>query len=306
MGARATLVASFDCGVALRARILAGNVFAEVDVAFSVLCWNIEKLNDSKPARVQAVADAIREHDPDVIGILEFLAKDAARRLVRDFFTDYDFAFTDSKMSIEILVGWRRGKFAQVLYTQRRELQAGSENLRPGGLLCVRQKGSNQFNNMLFLHTDSGTTAKEYATRRTMFGKIFSLNKALETLLEQEGKSRFMALGDLNTMGRAVAPNVSKVTEAQEIALLATAAMKANMQVLTKSAPKTWSSPSGSKKGNLDHVIASNDLSFKTQEVVDGQPVKVLVDGWVNKTGNARRSFIENVSDHSMQFLEIE
>lgn len=274
-------------------------------MGFSLLCWNIEKFNDSKPERIQAVADAIRAHDPDVIGILEFLAKDAARRLVRDFFPDYDFAFTDSKMAIEILVGWRRGRFAQVLYTQRRELQAGSENLRPGGLLCVRQKNSQQFNNMLFLHTDSGVTAKEYKTRRTMFGKIFSLNKVLQTLHEQEGKSRFIALGDLNTMGRVKAPRVTPVTETEEIAQLVIAAGEANMQLLEKSAPKTWSSPTGSKKGNLDHVVASKDLAFKTQETVDGQPVKVLVDGWVNKTGNARRSFIENISDHSMLFVEI-
>ncbi len=223
-------------------------------MGFSLLCWNIEKFNDSKPERIQAVADAIRAHDPDVIGILEFLAKDAARRLVRDFFPDYDFAFTDSKMAIEILVGWRRGRFAQVLYTQRRELQAGSENLRPGGLLCVRQKNSQQFNNMLFLHTDSGVTAKEYKTRRTMFGKIFSLNKVLQTLHEQEGKSRFIALGDLNTMGRVKAPRVTPVTETEEIAQLVIAAGEANMQLLEKSAPKTWSSPTGSKKGNLDHV----------------------------------------------------
>ncbi|HET7392988.1 MAG TPA: hypothetical protein VFK25_04320, partial [Candidatus Binatia bacterium] len=193
----------------------------------------------------------------------------------------------------------------QVLYTQRRELQAGSENLRPGGLLCVRQKNSQQFNNMLFLHTDSGVTAKEFKTRRTMFGKIFSLNKVLQALHEQEGKSRFIALGDLNTMGRVKAPRVSPVTETEEIAQLVIAAGEANMQLLEKSAPKTWSSPTGSKKGNLDHVIASNDLTFKTQETLDGQPVKVLVDGWVNKTGNARRSFIENISDHSMLFVEI-
>lgn len=275
-------------------------------MGFSVLCWNIEKFNDSKPERIQAVADAIRTHDPDVIGILEFLAKDAARRLVRDFFPDHDFAFTDSKMSIEILVGWRRSKFGQVLYTQRRELQAGSENLRPGGLLCVREKGAAQFHNMLFLHTDSGVTAREYETRRTMFSKIFSLNKALQALHEQQGKSRFIALGDLNTMGRVIAPNVTPITEAQEIAQLVTAAGKAGMQLLPKSAPKTWSSPTGSRKSNLDHVLASNDLNFKTQGTVGGQPVKVLVDGWVNMSGAARRTFIETISDHSMLFVEIE
>ena len=96
---------------------------------------------------------------------------------------------------------------------------------------------------MLFLHTDSGVTAKEYKTRRTMFGKIFSLNKVLQTLHEQEGKSRFIALGDLNTMGRVKAPRVTPVTETEEIAQLVIAAGEANMQLLEKSAPKTWSSP---------------------------------------------------------------
>ena len=273
-------------------------------MAFSLLSWNIEKFNYDKPARVKTVAVAIKEHDPDVFGVLEFLAKDAARRLVRDFFPDYDFAFTDSKMGIEILVGWRRGRFAQILYTQRRELQVRNENLRPGGLLSVRQKGATLFNNMLFLHTDSGTLPDEYRRRETMFGKIWSLKKALAALPEQEGKARLIAVGDLNTMGRKDTPGAPKVTEDQEIAALSSATTKAGMQVLTKSAPKTWSNPSGSKKSNLDHMIASNDLAFKSQQV-NGQSVQVVVDGWVNKTGPAKRSFIENVSDHSMLFAEI-
>jgi hypothetical protein len=102
-------------------------------MGFSLAVWNIERFNYT-PQRVRAVGQLLTKHDPDVFGILEFLAKDAARRLVRsDDFQPYDFAFTDSDQGIEILVGWKRGKFAQALYTQRREMQVGNLRLRSGG-----------------------------------------------------------------------------------------------------------------------------------------------------------------------------
>src|SRR5512143_3419534 len=126
-------------------------------MAFSFASWNVKRFN-YLPQRVRAVGQMLKNHDPDVFGILEFLAKDAARKLVRsEDFRAYDFAFTDSKQGIEILVGWKRGKFKQVLYTQRREMQVGNQSLRPGGLLSVLEKTGETFTNILFLHTDSGT-----------------------------------------------------------------------------------------------------------------------------------------------------
>ena len=267
-------------------------------MGFSFVVWNVEKFNYS-PQRTTAVGNLIQNHDPDVFGILEFLAKDAARKLVRsEDFQSYDFAFTDSEQGIEILVGWKRGKFAQALYTQRRELQAGNSRLRPGGLLSVLEKGDSVFTNLLFLHTDSGTDALAYKNRQTMFEKVWSMKKALTKLPEQDGQARLVAMGDLNTMGRKGGPNA-----AEEITDLAAQATKAGMKMLQKSHDKTWSSD-GKKMSNLDHVIASDELQFKALQA--GTPaIQILVDGWVNRTGEARLNFVKNISDHSLLYGEV-
>ena len=266
-------------------------------MSFTFACWNVKRFNYT-PQRARAVSDLIASHDPDVIGILEFLAKDAARRLVRsDKFSDYDFAFTDSEQGIEILVGWRRTKFAQVLFTQRREMQVGNSRLRPGGLLSVREKSADVFHNLLFLHTDSGTDAVAYKNRQTMFGKIWSLQKALAKLPEAQGQARLIALGDLNTMGRTGGPNAKS-----EIANLTAAATQNGMTVLPKSHEKTWRNIGG-KMSSLDHVVASRELQFSA---VPGLPgARITVDGWVNRTGEARQNFVKNISDHSLLFGQV-
>jgi hypothetical protein len=268
-------------------------------MSFSFAVWNIEKFNYA-PQRVKAVGNLIKKHDPDAFGVLEFLAKDAARKLVRsEDFKDYDFAFTDSKQGVEILVGWKRKKFAQVLYTQRREFQVGNISLRPGGLLSVLEKDSEQFTNILFLHTDSGTDPEAFANRQTMFDKIWGLKKALQSLPEQNGNARFVALGDLNTMGQKNA-----VSAAEEIAQLDAQATANGMRMLVKTHDKTWSSD-GVRKSNLDHVLASADLSF-TPQVGGNAGAEVLIDGWVNRSGQERLNFVKNISDHCLLFVEVQ
>jgi endonuclease/exonuclease/phosphatase family metal-dependent hydrolase len=262
----------------------------------SFAVWNIEKFKYN-PQRVRAVGQLIAKHDPDVIGILEFLDKNAARRLVRsEHLAGYDFAFTDSARSIEILVGWRRGKFDQVLYTQRRELQAGNVNLRPGGLLSVLPRQQEVFTNFLFLHTDSGKDAQAFANRKLMLEKVWGLQERLGVLAEQQGEARLIVLGDLNTMGQT-----NGATAAEEIAALAQAALANGMRVLPKTHPHTWSSD-GVRKSNLDHVMASSELRFKAQTPA---PTEVLVDGWVNRSGEDRVNFVKNISDHSLLFGEL-
>ncbi|MDQ5979072.1 MAG: Endo/exonuclease/phosphatase protein [Verrucomicrobiota bacterium] len=263
-------------------------------MSFTFACWNVKRFNYT-PQRARAVSALIAGHDPDVIGILEFLAKDAARRLVRsDKFSDYDFAFTDSDQGIEILVGWRRSKFAQVLFTQRREMQVGNNRLRPGGLLSVREKSADVFHNLLFLHTDSGTDAVAYKNRQTMFGKIWSLQRALAKLPEAQGQARLIALGDLNTMGRKGSPNAKT-----EITGLTAAATQNGMALLPKSHEKTWRNIGGTMS-NLDHVVASQELQFAAASGLPG--ALITVDGWVNRTGEARQNFVKNISVHSLLF----
>jgi len=267
-------------------------------MGFSFAVWNVEKFN-YLPQRVRAVGQLIKNHDPDVFGILEFLAKEAARKLVRsDDFQPYDFAFTDSNQGIEILVGWRRGKFDQTLYTQRRELQAGNARLRPGGLISILEKNTDVFTNLLFLHTDSGKDAEAYKNRQIMFGKIWSMKRTLEKLPEQKGQARLIAMGDLNTMGKKNGPSGAK--EAEE---LGTQAIKNGMRILQKTHDNTWSSD-GKKMSNLDHVIASDDVQFRTLQA-GPPPAQVLVDGWVNRAGEARTNFVKNISDHCLLFAEV-
>jgi hypothetical protein len=273
---------------------------------FSFLVWNVEKFKEN-PTRTIKVDELIEHFRPDAFGILEFLAKNAARTLVHQFFDEYDFAFTDSQRAIEILVGWKRGKFQQVLYTQRREFQGGDSNLRPGGLLCVKQQNSDVFDNLLFLHTDSGRTEKDYVNRQKMFKKIWSMKSAIETIPIQQGQARFMALGDLNTMGRIKVGTKPAISAKEEIEALALAAQSVGMRILPKSHTKTWSTPGGSLS-ELDHVIASNDIQFlqKTSNDAQNNPFEIEVHGWNKLSGNSRIDFIKNISDHCALFGELQ
>ncbi len=266
-------------------------------MGFSFAVWNVKRFN-YLPQRVRAVGQLIKNHNPDVFGILEFLAKDAARKLVRsEEFQSYDFAFTDSNQGIEILVGWKRSKFAQVLYTQRRELQVGNVRLRPGGLVSVLEKKTDLFTNLLFLHTDSGTDEQAFKNRQAMFGKIWSMKCALEKLPEQAGKARLIALGDLNTMGQEHGPSGP-----EEVTALGAQALANGMKMLPKNCANTWSDD-GKHMCNFDHVIASTDVQFKTLQA-GAPPAQVLVDGWINRSGEDRVNFIKNISDHCMLFAK--
>jgi hypothetical protein len=275
-------------------------------MGYSFLVWNVEHFK-AHPDRTEKVNDLIDHFEPDVFGILEFQAKDVARNLVQKFFDEYDFAFTDSKLAIEILVGWKRGEFRQVIYTQRREFQAGNINLRPGGLLSFRQDDSGVFDNLLFLHTDSGTEKEDYRNRQAMFEKIWHMKSAIEGLPAQQGQARFIALGDLNTMGRKKLGNIPTIYARHEIEQLKLAAQNAGMRVLAKSHERTWSTPSGSKKSELDHVIASADLQFaqETSQSAETNPFEIEVRGWNKLTGHERRDFIKNISDHCALFGEV-
>ena len=269
-------------------------------MSFKFMTWNVRHFSGSSEKRIKEVDAHIGAEDPDVFGIIEFRAKDVARQIVTKYHPEYDFGMTDSKMGLDFLIGWRRGKFKQVIYTQRREFQAGNINLRPGGLLSFQEKGKTAFTNMLFLHTDSGRKAKDYNARQAMFKKVFSLKKAIQKLKIQQGNARMIVLGDLNTMGRAKTATLPTVPAKNEIDKLEKDAVKAGMRILSKSHEKTWSNKGGSKKSDLDHVIASNDLNFSQFYFVDnpGSTFEIEVYGWNNIAESDRKSWIEDISDH--------
>jgi hypothetical protein len=269
-------------------------------MGFSFLSWNIRKFKAS-PTRTKKIVDLIKKYKPDIFGILEFSDKDVARRLAFDYFKDYDFGITESRGVMEILVGYKRSKFDQSIFPQSREFNAGSIHLRPGAILSVRQKGQSSFDNILFLHTDSGTQNKDYQNRQTMFKKIWHLNRGLKNLPIQKGKARLIVAGDLNTMGKSGA-----VTATQEINKLTNDAVNNGMELLTKSHEKTWSS-SSNRKSDLDHVMISKDVKIQQWYFPSDQNTTfpIIVDGWVDLNKNARKDFVKNISDHSLLFGEI-
>ncbi len=269
-------------------------------MGFSFLSWNIRHFKAS-PSRTKKVVNLIKKYNPDVFGILEFSDKSVARKLSSEHFKDYDFGITESQGAMEILVGYKRSKFVQAIYTQRREFNAGSKHLRPGAILSVRQKGQKAFDNILFLHTDSGIKDKDYNNRKTMFKKIWKLNGVLKNQPTQGGKSRLLVAGDLNTMGKG-----STISGRDEINKLGTDAQNNGMELLEKSHPDTWSS-SGNKRSDLDHVLTSKDLRMQQWYFASDltKTFPVIVDGWVDLNDSARKDFVKNISDHSLLYGEI-
>jgi hypothetical protein len=213
------------------------------------------------------------------------MAKNKIRELMIDRFPEYDFAVTDSKMGIEITVGWRRNMFKQVIWTRRREFRAGDINLRPGGLLSVNIQ--NEYYNLLFLHTDSGTGQQDYDNRKKMFKKIWKLEKVLKSA-SPTNSSNLIVLGDLNTMGKG-----TTISGESEIKKLKKSAAQKNMTILDKDRDFTWhqwgtgprhdrkklkvSELPNAKKSNLDHVVASNALNFAP---VGDNGSAIHVEGW--------------------------
>ena len=256
-----------------------------------VLFWNIEKFRGDDPDRAQRVVDHVRETDPDIIGFSEITDKAALRSILQSSLADYDFGITDGVEQIELLAGWRRGGFGQALFTQRREFKADNPWLRPGSLLSVMR--DDRFYNFLFLHTDSGRKNKDYNNRQDMFEKIWAMRQRLNQIEGQD--SNFLAIGDLNTMGRNARSGAAEITADQEIANLAQDARQAGMELLDKTHPDTWaevrSNGSIKRASNLDHVIAASHL-----EIADNI---ATVRGWVEAGSDAeRKTFVETISDH--------
>jgi len=270
---------------------------------FSVLSWNVEHFKGGAN-RVKSVVDHIREQDPDVFGLFEVEGADIVD-LMKNHFPDYDFNITDGPQTMEIIVAHRQGKFDQVAFTQKREFKAFNPRLRPGALLTLRI--GNVFYNILFLHTDSGTDAPDFGNRQEMFEKTVSLKKRIDKLAQSQS-GRLIVLGDLNTMGLSYPTRRKahrRVTAEEEIAALGTAGKKVSMSLLVKEFDLTFNN--GKLTSDLDHVLAGDNLDFITQgSAEDGSSFKVNVRGWQQLSGNSRKRFIEEISDHCSLLVKVE
>lgn len=284
---------------------------------FSAMFWNVEHFGRdpeellTPEERVDLVANHISGLDPDLFCLCEVYDKAAFRGLLMNQFSDYDFAVTDDKANMNLVVGWRRGKFEQVVFTQRGELQAGRERLRPGALTSV--KFGKEWFNFLFLHLKAASDPSAYETRQNMFGKIWCLKCALERISED---TKFVVMGDLNTVGKDRDGQSPGVSTDEELQQLEEDAQSNGMRRLPKTHRITW--PGNSyPEGNLDHVLATENVCFQGQGEAEDVPTtpatgretveaEVRVSGWNTlKNDEDRQEFIDNISDHSSLFCEI-
>jgi endonuclease/exonuclease/phosphatase family metal-dependent hydrolase len=274
-------------------------------MGFKLLSWNVESF-DGNGAQLADVTDRIEHHSPDVFGLFEVESL-AVLDLMRKHLPDYDYSLTDGPQNKEILVGVRRTKFTQVVFSQKREFKVYNPYLRPGALVTLETGG--KLYNLLFLHTDSGTEARDFGNRYQMIEKIWSLRLALGKLADHLAQeNRFVALGDLNTMGMLFPyrkKSDERVSEEEEIEALREYASRRNMVLLRKELDATWSD--GRIESDLDHVLATNETTFTSLgQRDDGEPFSVMVRGWQQLQGTERLNFIEHVSDHCFLYCEIE
>jgi hypothetical protein len=271
---------------------------------FSLLSWNVEAFRGST-VQLQNVSHHIAALDPDVFGLFEVENVNIIQ-LITTQLPGYDYSLTDGPQVKEILVGVRRGKFDQSIFSQKRQFKAYNPYLRPGALLSLGLAG--EFYNVLFLHTDSGTEAPDFGNRNEMFEKIWSLKKALDKGLPEGESAKFIALGDLNTMGLQF-PSRRKsdirVTEEGEIKALKGLAKKRNMILPAKEFDRTFNNLRIT--ADLDHVLATDNIRFaELGHTEQGKPFHVKVTGWQQLEGAAREEFIETTSDHCSLYCEID
>jgi hypothetical protein len=276
---------------------------------FSFLSWNVRHFRGGA-ARLNEVDAFISGLNPDVFGLIEYQGKSSIRELMVERFPEYDFAVTDSTGNLEVVVGYRRGKFDQVVWTQKRQFNDRKRRLRPGAMISLRL--GSEFYNLLFLHTDSGTAATDYKNRQTVFKKVWKLSTSLKKR-SASGNSNLIVLGDLNTMGKG-----RTISGESEVRRLATAAEKKGLRIVSKDWPVTWSQwgkgPRGDRRklkvselgglmtSNLDHVIASKEIEFEPRGD-DGEGIHVR--GWRQLDGADKASFLWNLSDHCGLYGEV-
>jgi len=267
---------------------------------FSVLSWNVKHFK-LKKKDVEKILAHIDKFDPDILAIYEVTGKNVFSHMM-EHFPNHSFHITEGRQSQEILVGTRNN--LQAFTTQRTEFNRTNTYLRPGTLSTFRINGKDY--SLLFLHTKSHTVPVGFGTRDDQFKNAFDLKKALDKEAGGIGKSNFIILGDLNTMGMDYL--FDKDIEAEiELKKLAKNAKTREMRILEKDFDKTWTN-GRSMFGNLDHVIASEQLKF---ERVDN--AEVNVSGWkelVNlehptESGNAFKHFVKKVSDHNSLYFEV-
>ena len=265
---------------------------------FSVLSWNVKHFKLQKKD-VEVILNQIKKFDPDVMAIYEVTGKDVYSYMMK-YFPEHSFFITEGPQSQEILVGTRNTLHA--FTTQRTEFKRSNTYLRPGTLTSFQISGVEY--TMLFLHTKSMTAPVGFGIRDDQFKNAFNLKKKLDSKAGGRDKSNFIIVGDLNTMGM-VYPFKKSIQFDVELQKMAKNADSRGMRFLKKDYDFTWTN-GNTMLGNLDHVIASNQIKFNKFS----SDFEVIVSGWkelLSKENKKQfRYFVTKVSDHNSLYFEIQ
>jgi endonuclease/exonuclease/phosphatase family metal-dependent hydrolase len=266
--------------------------------AFSLASWNVEHFK-GKSERVARVVQFLQNQNPDVFALFEVEGKTVFGDLVAKM-AGYQFHITEGPQTQEVLVGVKKGFTA--FFTQKIEFKSGNQYLRPGALLNLTIAGENY--TILFLHTKSSSKPIGLGIRDDQFERAFAFKKkVLDKQAGGLGKANFLFLGDFNTMGMTY-PFKRDVEVQWELKKLDRDARKARMFLVRKNAPATWWNGSASRypQSDLDHVIASDHLSFK-----QFKGASVDVRGWpALDTVGKQDAWIKDYSDHGLLYLEVQ
>jgi hypothetical protein len=271
--------------------------------AFGVASWNCEHWKDGDPRNAHRI-EFIASQKADVLALYEVEGAEVWRD-VMDGLPGYSFFITEGQNTQEILVGIAPGVTA--FLTQKIEFQSRDSYMRPGAFLTVRADGTDY--SLLFMHVASMDDPRGFGLRTDMIDRAFGFKEYLDKRID--GRANFLFLGDLNAMGldyvfgKEQPPGTKllhdRVSAEQEIERLAFEAAKRKMRVLSKTAANTWGKASGDRS-NLDHVVASDQLHFKS---FGGKEVEVR--GWPQLGSAAEQGkWIQEFSDHGLLYFEVQ
>lgn len=278
--------------------------------AFSVASWNVEHFgktskNSSSPEKpVGPIIQYLADQNADVVAVSEVVGKEVFQEVI-DKMSGYQFHITEGVQAQEILVGVKK-KFTS-FFTQKTEFKSGEAYLRPGALLTLHIDG--EIYPILFLHLKSSSTPKGFGLRDDMTQRAIKFKKELDKNHKSQGKpgkSNFIFLGDLNTMGMNLSYSPKDVAAIEEIERLKKrlGISSVKMRILDKTVEETWWPGSNGSYdiGNLDHVVAAEHLEFKK---FAGAPVETR--GWVEKsTPSQKDTWAETYSDHALLYFEVQ
>lgn len=269
---------------------------------FSVASWNVKHFR-GRPSRVQNVVQFLRDQDPDIFSLYEVTGIEVFAELSSRF-PRYTFQITEGPQTQEILVGVKDSLTAFI--TQKIEFKAGTTHMRPGLLVTVTVNGLNYC--LLFLHLASGTNPRGMGLRDDMITRAIKFRKVLDKAAGGRGHANYIFLGDLNTMGLEYPYDRDIKAELELKRADSRASRYYQMRRLSKTYEVTWTGGSQSDlpDSNLDHVYASTNLSFSKYPDEHGVLKDVDVRGWVNYMDLQRDRWLDDYSDHSLLYFEVQ